>query len=225
MSGCNADLYGRFIADVVNGLISPGQRIGEVTLGRRWGVGRTPVREAMYRLEQDGLILRRPKVGTYVRKISLEELHEIYMVRAANEALIAPQVALVAGATELDELEQLADKADCIDCTIMETSLADQAFHTRLYELSRLYHAPRILRLMRAHLLCIWFNPEFKRRHLERFGRPPVPNPQPDHRRIVQVLRARDPAAAADVVRQHLQVVTELCRIAIVLLDIPQTPH
>ena len=45
------------------------------------------------------------------------------------------------------------------------------------------WFAPPMNPLIRAHLLCTWFNPEFQRRHLEKFGRPLAPNPQPDRRR------------------------------------------
>ena len=63
------NVYSLFITDIVHGRIRPGERLGEESLASRWKVGRSAVREALFRLEQDGILIRKPKVGTFVRKI------------------------------------------------------------------------------------------------------------------------------------------------------------
>jgi DNA-binding GntR family transcriptional regulator len=194
-------LYDHFIEDALNGLIGSGQRLGEVSLSRRWGVGRTPVRETLYRLEQDGIIVRKPKFGTFIRHIGPAELVEIYDVRMANEAVLAPYVVLRATSAELDELHQLAAQADFADCSFLDQFRADQGFHSRLHQLSGLRHAPHVLGLMRTYLFCAYHTRQLFAPH----GPTAFQIAQPDHRRIVEVLRSRDSAAAQDVVRQHLQ--------------------
>jgi DNA-binding GntR family transcriptional regulator len=200
-SGSNADLYDRFIADVLAGLINPAQRIGEISLSQRWGVGQTPVRETLYRLEQDGIIQRKLRSGTFLRDIQLDEILEILDVRIVHEALAAAHAAQHATPDELQQLAHLATKADSYQLAIPDRVLADQSFHLRLCEVSHLRHVPRIFRLLRTHIYCARLIQGLVHAQDSRA----LPVIQPDHRQIVQVLRTGDPQAAAAIVRAHLE--------------------
>ena len=72
-------------AAVVSGELSPGSRIGEVDLSRSLGVSRGTLREAVRRLEQEGLLVTLPHRGTFVRELSAEEIPQVYGVRLALE--------------------------------------------------------------------------------------------------------------------------------------------
>jgi DNA-binding GntR family transcriptional regulator len=196
------DIYSRIVSDVVCGNIRPGERLGEDSLATRWKIGRGAVREAMFRLEQDGLLVRKAKVGTYIREIDDDELLEIYDIRVAIECLVIRRVAQVILDPELDELARLAESIDTVvDETSPERNDNDFAFHNQLCRISRLRHGPRLLRLTHLHTLCSRLN--LRLIFLRGFQDQEVC--QPDHRQIVTVLRRRDPDQAAEVVRRHLE--------------------
>ena len=67
--------------------LPPGKRLLENELAESLGVSRTPVREAIRRLEQEGLVAMIPRKGAYVSGISLKDIREVYEIRAALEML------------------------------------------------------------------------------------------------------------------------------------------
>ncbi len=77
---------------IVGGRLAPGSRLSEVQIGEEFQVSRTPVREAFAQLEQEGLVTIVPRVGAFVRTVTLDDVEEIYAVRAALEA-VAVQLA------------------------------------------------------------------------------------------------------------------------------------
>jgi DNA-binding GntR family transcriptional regulator len=94
-----SDVYDRLRGEIVTGEFEPGAPLGEEALAQRHGTSRTPVREALRRLEQDGLVERGAR-GMRVRVRSPEEILEIYEVRIPLEATVA--AAAAQRRTELD---------------------------------------------------------------------------------------------------------------------------
>ena len=93
MSGSlTTDQYLRIRDDILNGVFPDGQRLLETSLATRYGVSRTPVREALVALQQDGLI-ERVDNGYRVRTGTAEDVMEIYEARMALEALAATAAA------------------------------------------------------------------------------------------------------------------------------------
>lgn len=87
-----ADVYQRLHDDVVSGELDPGEPLVETALAQRYGVSRTPVREALNRLEQDGTIERQHR-SLRVRTRTPTEILEIYEVRITLEGLAAYEAA------------------------------------------------------------------------------------------------------------------------------------
>jgi DNA-binding GntR family transcriptional regulator len=85
-------MYTQLRKDIVGGQLRPGEQLGEGMLAKRYGVSRTPVREALLRLEQDGLVTRTPQ-GSFVRVRSPEEILDIYEARIALEGAVAAAAA------------------------------------------------------------------------------------------------------------------------------------
>ncbi|MDN3518644.1 GntR family transcriptional regulator [Aquisalimonas lutea] len=73
--------------DIVNGRLRPGEKLDPEALGRRFGVSRTPVREAIQHLESSGLVTVLPKRGTFVTEIGIPRLIEMFEVMAELEAM------------------------------------------------------------------------------------------------------------------------------------------
>jgi DNA-binding GntR family transcriptional regulator len=91
---------------IVSGELAPGSVLRQEQLSERFGVSRTPVREALRRLAALGLVSFIPNRGVRVRTLSHEELYEAFLVRAELEALVTELAAQKLTQEELHELEQ-----------------------------------------------------------------------------------------------------------------------
>ena len=100
-------IYGRLKEMILSFEIYPGSRITESDLATYFGVSRTPVREALQRLAQEGQVSIRTKQGCFVRQINIAELSQFYRVRTALEML---SLEIAAKAMPRESLQQLADE-------------------------------------------------------------------------------------------------------------------
>ncbi|MEK9992999.1 MAG: GntR family transcriptional regulator, partial [Paracoccaceae bacterium] len=98
-------VYEKLISSILSGDLLPGDRLREIDLAKRLNVSRTPVREAMRRLEADGLITHKPRIGAEVRTLTQEEIVELYEMRIVLEAPAAKMAAKHASNSEISILE------------------------------------------------------------------------------------------------------------------------
>lgn len=92
---------------IVEGVLAPGSRLSEVQVAKQLNVSRTPMREAFAQLEREGLVMVVPRVGAFVRSVTLRDVEEIYTVRAALECLaveLAAQRITALGRAQLDDV-------------------------------------------------------------------------------------------------------------------------
>ena len=124
---------------IIRGILKPGERLMEVQLAEELGVSRTPVREAIRKLELEDLVVMIPRKGAYVSGISLKDIADVFEVRAAVEALAAGLAAERITDEELEELERiLVKKAEIIDANDLDRLVEiDISFHESLYHASR----------------------------------------------------------------------------------------
>lgn len=101
-------VYDRLRRDIVGGELAPGTALVELPLAQRYGISRTPVREALRRLEHDGLVERHDR-GLRVRATSPERVLEIYEVRIALEGIAARSAAEKRSTYDLARLRAAAD--------------------------------------------------------------------------------------------------------------------
>jgi len=124
---------------ITSGDLSPGDRIVELQLAKRLGVGNTAVREALFELERAGLVTRIPNKGSFITKMTLEDAQQIFRVRKALEGLAVELAVEHASAADLDMLQGLVDAMK----TAAETSdferfyQHDLEFHRTLWRLSQ----------------------------------------------------------------------------------------
>ena len=166
-------------------------RLDERGLAERLGASRTPVREALLRLQQDGLVEVRPRRGAVVVRRSLAEVVETVTVWAALESMAARLACARASDADLAALERLG----LAEAGGEEYSAANVAFHRRIVELSAnallIRMAGELFEQMRA-----------VRRHAMRLGDRPARSLEA-HAAIVAAVRARDADRAGDLVRDH----------------------
>lgn len=117
---------------IVDGRLAEGARINEVHLAASLGVSRTPLREALARLSAEGALTAKPNLGYFVCALSLEEMRQIYPMRA----LLDPEALRLAGLPSKRHLERLESLNDKIDAarTPKDVLHRDDEWHIALIE-------------------------------------------------------------------------------------------
>jgi DNA-binding GntR family transcriptional regulator len=92
---------------IVSGELKPGERLMEVSLAEKMGVSRTPVREAVRKLEMEGLVKMTPRKGTHVAELSVKDIIDVLEIRAALDKLATELAAEKIGKDELRRLENI----------------------------------------------------------------------------------------------------------------------
>ncbi|MBM7615031.1 GntR family transcriptional regulator [Alkaliphilus hydrothermalis] len=93
---------------ILEGRLEPGQRMMEIQLAEQLGVSRTPVREAIRKLELEGLVIMIPRKGAYVADVSVKDILEVLEIRAVLEGLAASLAAERMTEDEMDQLELIS---------------------------------------------------------------------------------------------------------------------
>ncbi len=123
---------------IVEGNLKPGQRLMEVQLAEQLGVSRTPVREAIRKLELEGFVIMLPRKGAYVADMSVKDIIDVLEVRGALEGLAAN---LAAERMDENEIEELKKASEALN-KAMETEDLDEIlkrdveFHQHIFEAS-----------------------------------------------------------------------------------------
>jgi len=99
-------IYADILHKIVSGKIPPGQRLGEERLGKAYHVSRTPIREALFALERDGLIERTHHCGAKVLSFTADDVEQVYEIRRALECLGVRRAVRNLPLSELYELER-----------------------------------------------------------------------------------------------------------------------
>ena len=207
----NADLvdqvYDRILNAIQEGALPPGERLVERDLAERLGVSRAPVRDALIRLEQGGLVASAGRRGREVSVLSANDAWEVYTLRAALEGMAARIAATVRDPDAVASLEaivsEMRDKAQGTE--IRTLAALDKRFHETMCR------AAGNARLVRA-----WVAMSDQIRLLlqidaqvadAQYGEP---SQLPDrHARLLDAVRAGDPDAAENAVRSHIDAVAE----------------
>ncbi|MFY1695396.1 GntR family transcriptional regulator [Solwaraspora sp. WMMA2101] len=212
------DVYGTIRAQVMDHVVAPGARINIDALARELQVSPTPVREALARLEADGLVRKRPLVGyTAAPLLTRDEFDELVDMRLILETAAARRAATRATRTEesavpagdpavpagdpaaTDQLRAAATLPGPVPdaqgyASIAAFTTADARFHQLLAERSgnRMLHDAIVRLRPHLHLFRLHFPPT----HYRTSGA--------EHHRIVDAIDAGDPDRAEAAVRDHL---------------------
>ena len=124
-------VYEELKIQILTGAIVPGTRMMEVDLAEEMGVSRTPIREAIRKLEKEGLVTIEPRRGAYASMISTQDMVEILEVRQDLEGLAAYFAATRMTPVEMEELKELADHYnDAVKAGSMQDMIRyDTQFH------------------------------------------------------------------------------------------------
>ncbi|MGZ8319694.1 MAG: GntR family transcriptional regulator [Telluria sp.] len=176
----------------------PGHRALEQAVALALGMSRTPVREALLRLQNDGLVEVIPRHGMRVLPVSPNDMREIYQILTALECMAAELLAQRKPSNK--ELEPLVAATKAMDKALKAEDLdawaaADELFHAHLVELAG-------NRQLQATALNYWDRAHRARMFTLRLRPTPV-NSTKEHMQMVERLRAGDVIGAAAVTRAH----------------------
>ncbi len=189
--------YQALLAAIRNGDYAPGDRLREVEIAKRLSLSRTPIREALRRLEADGIVEHRPRIGAVVRTLSYAEIVELYEMRLVLERTAAELAAQHAVPAEIDALDALNTQiAACLSDSAQAAAI-NQSFHQSLYRAGRNRFLTQATQAMNNALLLL--GPTT----LADEGRITVVCRQ--HQDIIDAIRARDEEAAGAMAEAHLE--------------------
>lgn len=194
---------------ICRGEIEPGQRMKDSEWSLKLGLSRTPVREAMRKLQQEGLLLPLSSGGYQVKTVSPTDLEELYTCRAALEALAAEQASLNLNVSAHQELVDTIHAADIA----IEADDLDQAFvlnglfHKQIFRLANNNHLDllggtlsRLILFYRSALLNrVRNSPELIQAYRDRLR-----VKQADHKGVVAAMYAGSHGTASELMRKHV---------------------
>jgi len=190
--------YQRIRTSISEGEFVPGQRVTETQLAKWLSVSRTPIREAIQRLEADGLLVHSPRQGLLVRELEYQEVVELYAMREVLEGTAA---ALSAQQATLPEIEILADiieseaKLDPPD--IQTATKYNKVFHETLHQSAHNRFLIDSIRALDNSMVLLGgttlVSSERREKAIE------------EHRAVVSAIQARDADAARDAMARHIR--------------------
>jgi DNA-binding GntR family transcriptional regulator len=194
--------YERLKQAIMTGELVPGQPLVETALAQWCEVSRTPIREALTRLEQDGLVHRSER-GLVVRERSPEEILDIYETRIVLEGTAARVAASRRSALDLIHLRRIADALDAVD-TSDENAMANgnREFHRAVWRASHNESLMDLLTRLDLHLS------RYPATTLSQPGRWEVANGE--HRALIQALDNHDIARAQELAAAHFTAARDL---------------
>lgn len=199
--GLAADVAARLRAAILNGHFGPGERLPEESLARSMGVSRGPIREALGQLEREGLVVIRRNRGTFVARLSQEDLDEVYSLRLVLERLAVRRAIHHADEAQFAEMQALVDTmagAAERGITEQEAAALDVRFHEVVFQAARhqrLYECWTNLK-PQIHVLLLSRNvahPDFREYAVSA------------HQAILDALRDQDEPEALALLEQHLR--------------------
>ena len=121
---------------ILRGELKPGERLMEIHLAQKLGVSRTPVREAMRKLELEGLVRMIPRKGAVVAEITISDLEDVLEVRMALEELAVKLACKMLTPEQIEEIGSLADEFEqtLYGEDVGACAQADMRFHEAIYE-------------------------------------------------------------------------------------------
>jgi DNA-binding GntR family transcriptional regulator len=187
---------------IVSHQLQPGDKLSDVRLSEELGVSRTPVREALHRLAQDGIVRAESRRGFYVSHFSSEDVREVYDVRAALEVLAVRLALPHLRAADLDTAQAALDavvrRFRAGDPEANETFLfIDRAFHEMLVEAAHNRRLTGLMVSLQAQLRVF----QFYGIHFQDMMEMSLAH----HQAILAALRVGDRPAAEAAMERHIQ--------------------
>lgn len=205
------EVYENLRDAILNRLFKPGERLQVDEIAARLGVSLTPVRHAIQQLATEGLIEIKPRSGTFVATLSLEDIEATFDVRIALECLAAEKAmeqVRPADLLKLDELLDILRRPVTSEEALRKHEKANSDLHLLLIESAGNRRLTEIYKGLNAHLTIARIhaaerNSDHDPRPAQEIARRFAAE-QAEHEEIVAALRARDLDRMQAAVRKHI---------------------
>jgi DNA-binding GntR family transcriptional regulator len=196
-SRSRADFVYESLRDAISdGRIPGGERVREEDVARNLGVSRTPVREALQRLQQRGLLVLGPGRGLLVAELGHDEVIELYAMRETLEGLAARFAAKHATPEEIATLYQLQEQLKCAEGDPMLHVTLNRRFHQAIYEAAHNRYLMNTLESLQDSFALLR-SATMRLPHRQR-------DSHEERRRIIAAIESRDPLLAEKEAREHI---------------------
>lgn len=183
---------------ILRGELKPGERLMEIQLANKLGVSRTPIREAIRKLELEGLVLMIPRKGAEVADISEKSLRDVLEVRKALEELAVQLACDKITKEEIEDLKKAAEDFKKISKSrdITEIAEADVRFHDIIFMATDNQKLVQLLNNLREQMYR--FRVEYLKKE--------EVHPQliAEHEKIIEHIMERDKVKASAIVSEHI---------------------
>ena len=189
--------YEALMHSIRSGVFKPGDRLREEDVAERLSLSRTPVREALRRMEADGIVEHRPRIGAVIRKLDHAEIVELYEMRMVLERTAAEMAAKHGTDAEFDNLDDINARMEHELENPAIAAAINQQFHQALYLACRNRFLLEAARSLNNSLLLLGPTTYTDEERITTVVR--------QHRDIVDALRQSDTVAAGAAAEAHLQ--------------------
>ncbi|MDD2568289.1 MAG: GntR family transcriptional regulator [Clostridia bacterium] len=184
---------------IMSGQLPPGERLMEVQLAEEMGVSRTPVREAIRRLELDGFVVMVPRKGAYVAGMSVKDIISVFEIRTSLERLAASLAAERMSEAELEDLERLLVELSETweEGDVEHWAELDSCFHEQIYNATKNDRLVQIMnnifeQINRYRMICL-AQTQVRQNSLE------------EHKKLLEAIAERNPAKAKVAASEHIE--------------------
>lgn len=184
---------------IIMGELKPGERLMEVQLAQKMGVSRTPVREAIRKLELEGFVSMIPRKGAHVAKLSVKDIMDVLEVRASLDGLATSLAAERIAENELKELKHIQGQFDNYveKDNLQGVIKKDVEFHDVIYKASKNDKLIQISNNLREQVY------RFRVIYLKDFSS--TKEVIREHMEIYQAIDNKDPGAAREAAENHIK--------------------
>lgn len=196
------DIFAKLRSEILNGTLPPGTQLKEIQLASRFGVSRTPVRDALSRLEDSGLA-ERVNRGLQVRGLDPEQVIQVYDMRILLEVEVSGQAAQNRSLNDILALEALLERDKNLknptDTELIQTNLE---FHRNVWKASQNPVLIDLLERLMTHLVHAPTSTlSVNNRQKEALK---------EHARLIEAINDRDAAAAREIAKLHFSTAREI---------------
>ena len=184
---------------IITGQFQPGERLMEMKLANEMGVSRTPVREAIKKLEAEGLVIMNPRRGAQVAPINEKDLKDILEIRKALESL---SCRIACGKVTQDDIKKLRSINRAVSKAIRENDIPmivekDVEFHDAINQITDNARLQKFLGQLKEHLYR--YRLEFIK-NMENHS-----SIIEDHERIIEAITQKDAETACKEIEDHIE--------------------
>jgi len=190
-----SEVYCQLKQRILLGDLAPGESLQEHGLAEEFNVSRTPIREALIRLEADGLVRIVPKQGVFVTEVSHDAFRCAYEVRYFLIGMAGQLAAQRITEPELEKLDEILRQLEKTD-NAKQIQALDMQFHNHVNCGTHNTQLAEALQRLRSYMPRVWVSTHADKEYFLKMA--------DEHRQVVAALRARDGAKVASLLQAHI---------------------